>query len=89
MKLENMSAKRSGEIPLWGLKGLVYFSRILSSLNFVIICGTGSLGGLLSVVTDERKKPVFFPYLFPVCMPSIAKTPVGGAWDLQVQCRCL
>lgn len=36
----------------------------------------------MSVVNDERKKPVFFSFLFEVYMPSKAKTtPVGVAWD--------
>lgn len=42
----------------------------------------GPLVGLLSLVTDERKKAVFFSFPSQVCMPSKAKTtPVGMAWD--------
>lgn len=67
MKLENMSAERFGKIPLLGLKGLFYFSRIFSSLNFVIICGTGSLGGLLSVGMMKGKSL----YFFLICFQSI------------------
>lgn len=79
MKSENMSAERFGGIPLWGLKGLFYFSRVLSPLNILIICSNGSLGGLLSVVTDENA--LFFSFLSQVYMPRKAKTPVGVAWD--------
>lgn len=57
-----MFAEEFGEIPLLGLvKGLFYVSRIPFPLNiFLSICGTEALGDLLSVATDDWKKPVFF-----------------------------
>lgn len=43
---------------------IILFSRITFSLNILNVCGTRSLGGLLSVVTDEGKGLyVFFPFI--------------------------
>lgn len=90
MKLENVSVERFGEIPLWGLKRL-YFFRVLSPLNILIICSKRLLGALLSVVTDERKKAVFF-FLFSlksVCLVKLKQHLKVWPGTLQAQCRWL
>lgn len=84
-----MSAEVFGEIPLLGLVKDVLYSRIPSSLNILNIDGTKSLGGLLSVVTDGRKKPIlFFPlHLEDYTMPSEAQTtPLVWLGTLKAQC---
>lgn len=83
-KLEKKMFRGIWRDSSFGIGGrIILFSRIPSSLNILNVCGTRSLGGLLSVVTDKRKKPViFFLPLSQICMPSKAKTtPVGVAWD--------
>lgn len=64
---------------------IILFSTIPSALNILNVRGTRSLGGLQSVVTDKRKKPIIF-FSSSVSrnskLPTEAKTtPVGVSWD--------